>query len=187
MAEVMDELAKAIRTLLSLSRVDLIPEIPSEERAAPTPTLDRKGKSVLDGFAGVRAQQEAGGMPKGSTIPAVVRVMLPVQPGPERVERCEEDAQADALAELKKIVPELHHAWHKGADGALDVAVPHLSVLQHQPQACDAMLLQVTQVCLDGWQVPPLKEPFQLNPADCIVLTNRGPGLTRLCDEVWSP
>jgi hypothetical protein len=82
-------------------------------------------------------------MPKGSTIPAVVGVMLPVQPGPERVERCEEDAQADALAESKKIIPELHHSGHKGADGSLDVAVPHLSVLQHQSQACDPMLLQV--------------------------------------------
>jgi hypothetical protein len=41
-AQVVDELAKAVCTVLSLSRVDLIPEIPGEQRATPAPALDRK-------------------------------------------------------------------------------------------------------------------------------------------------
>jgi hypothetical protein len=112
-------------------------------------------------------------------------MMLPVQPSPECVKGCEKDAQADLLAKSKEIIPKLHHAWHKGADRPLDIAVPHLSVLQHQSQACDTMCFKVMQVCLDGWEVPPAKESIQLDPANCVVLTDRGPGLARFCDEVW--
>src|SRR5918994_59324 len=162
MAQVVDELAKAVRTLLSLGWVDLVPEIPGEQGAASAPALDGKGQPVLDGRAGVRAQQEAGRTPKRPTIPAVVGMMLPVQPSPERVKGCEKDAQANLLAEPKEIIPKLHHAWHKGANRPLDVAVPHLSVFQHQSQACDAVLFQGLEIYLDGRQVPPAKEAIQL-------------------------
>jgi hypothetical protein len=54
------------------------------------------------------------------------------------------DAKPHALAEPKEIIPELHHAWHKGAERPLDIAVSHLSILQHQAEACDAMVLQMT-------------------------------------------
>jgi hypothetical protein len=59
MAQVMDELAKAVGALFCLRGVDLVPEIPGKERTAPAPALNGKGEARLDGLAGLLAPTHA--------------------------------------------------------------------------------------------------------------------------------
>jgi hypothetical protein len=56
MAQVMDELAKAVGTLFCLRGVDLIPEIPGKEHAAPAAAFNGRGEVRLDGLECLRVQ-----------------------------------------------------------------------------------------------------------------------------------
>ena len=58
-AEIMDKFHERLGASLSLSRMDLIEEIPGEERAAAAPALDREGEPALDRLSRAPAQQYA--------------------------------------------------------------------------------------------------------------------------------
>jgi hypothetical protein len=81
-------------------------------------------------------------------------VVPPAAPGEEGVEGREQDAEAGALAEREEVVPEPHHRGDGPADGALEVAVLALAVLEHEPEAGDAVRREVHEVPLDGGRGP---------------------------------
>src|SRR3712207_4859198 len=90
LAQVMDELAEAICRIPRLSRMDLVPEVPGEERSAAAPSLDHETETGLDGLAGAAAEQELGRVSERPAVQSVVGMPVPTQPRPGCVERREQ-------------------------------------------------------------------------------------------------
>jgi hypothetical protein len=63
--------------------------------------------------------------------------------------------------------------------------VPHLRVFDHQAKAGDAVIDKMLQVALDTRHVAAAEQAGELDPADRVVLADRGPGRAALVDEVW--
>ena len=155
----------------------------SQANSAPLPP-QREGEPVLDRGAEALVGQPAAGLLDHAAVAAGVGMMLPVKPTPERVEGRQQDAQADPLAEREEIVPERDHVGHEAADRLLEIAVAHLRVLQHQPQAGDAAVLEVAEIGLDRRPVALAVQSLEVDPADAVVLPDRRPGLAALGDEI---
>src|SRR5690606_4198229 len=88
-AEIMDKFTETVSALFRLSGMDLVPQVPGEESAAPTPALDDEGEPCLDRLPRVAAEQNAGRMFEHAAILLVVGMPAPVAPHPECVERRE--------------------------------------------------------------------------------------------------
>jgi hypothetical protein len=182
--EVLDELAEALRRVACLRRVDLVPQIPGEQRARAAPAPRREGEPRLDGVPRLRTEQQARRVVEHAAVGTVVGMMAPVQPGPVGVEGREQDAQPEPLADREEVVPQLHHPRHEGAERPLEVAVARLRVLHHEPDAGHAAVGEALQVRFRPRQVTPAVEALQRLPADRVVVADGRPGLPRLVDEV---
>jgi hypothetical protein len=182
--QVRDEVAPGRTAILRLRRMDLVPQVPGEQRARAAPALHREGEPALDELAGLRAEQDPRRARQRPAIRDVVGVVLPAQPGPEGIEGGEQEAQAPLLAQGEKVVPELDHARGKAAGRALDPAVLDLHVFEHQPQAGHAVAGEPVEVSFDTREVPAAEQPVQLDPGNGVVLADRRPGLAALRHEV---
>ena len=89
-----------------------------------------------------------------------------------------------AGTEVEEVVPELDHRRIERARRPLEIPVPPLGVLHHQPQAGHAMGGEIRHVALDTGQIPAAEKPLQIHPGDGVVLTDRSPALATVGLEV---
>ncbi|RWG41878.1 MAG: hypothetical protein EOQ59_04175 [Mesorhizobium sp.] len=156
----MDEVAEIVGAAFGLLGMDLVPEVPSEERAAAAPSAHREFQPCLDGAARGRADQKARGLIQRAAVPLIIGVMTPVPPLPKCIERGEQYSQAVLFTETKKIVPQPHHGRDEATERPLEVAVADLSIFQHQPEAGDAALPKPAEVSLHAGYVLAPEQPI---------------------------
>src|SRR5690242_8052686 len=96
--------------------MNFVPQVPGEECAAAAPAARGKGEPCLDGCPRLGAKQGAGGMVERTAARPAVGMFGKFEPGPEGVERGEQDPQAKRLQQLEEVIPQLHHLAAKGAD-----------------------------------------------------------------------
>ena len=119
-----------------------------------------------------------------AAIRAVPWMMGPVYPRPERVYGREQNAQANAFAHRKQIVPELDHWRDEAASGLLKVAMPDLRIFEHQPKAGDAVGSEMFEVLLDRVQIAAAEQSRKLRPTNCIIVPKWCPRRTAPIDKV---
>ena len=107
--DILDEVLEAVRTVLALHRVHLVPQIPREHHPARSPSLASKGEASLDEFARSSTGEQLGTVGARAAIRAIVRMVRPVVPGEEGVERRKKQSQPDLCAKTNQIVPQCHH------------------------------------------------------------------------------
>ncbi len=177
-ADIVNEASEGAVLVLRLSRVHLVPQIPGEDHSAAAPTPRGEGQPCLQRLPCGRADKETRPGGAGTTICGVVRMLAPAYPSEEGVEGCEQDSQANLLAKSEQVVPELDHGGHEVPDWPFQETVVALRIFQHQPEAGDAVVSQISQMPLHAWQVTATKKTFQLRPGDRVVLPDRGPRIT---------
>ena len=111
-AEILYKVSERLGAHLGLRGVDFVPYIPRKQRTGAAPALGSKGQARFNGFAGFLAQQSARGVRERAAVGCVVRMMVELDPHPERVEGCEQKAQTVLFAQGEKVA----EAESAGAD-----------------------------------------------------------------------
>jgi hypothetical protein len=179
-----DEVAHRRVVVAALRRVQLVPEVPGEDRPVRPPALGREGEPPPHVRPRVAAGEELRAVAARAAVAPVVRVPVPAVPVPEGVERREQHAQPRPRAQREQVVPQPDHRRDEPPGRPLEVAVLALRVLEHQPQHGDAAGAQRVQVRLRARQVAAAEEPGELGPGHRLVGADGRPGLARLEDEV---